>query len=77
MAPQPASNFGLSAAGCDLRLVANRTLRTPGLQPGFAPFYKGMLACFFFGFMSRLFSSARREVMMCRRVSAGSITPSR
>src|SRR5258708_7753315 len=36
----------------------------------------GMLPCFFFGFVSRLFSRARRAVIMRARVSAGSMTAS-
>jgi hypothetical protein len=38
--------------------------------------YSGILACFFLGLLSRLFSRARNEVMMWARVSAGSITAS-
>jgi len=48
----------------------NSCHRTPECQ-------RGMFPCFFFGFTSRLFSSARRAVMMRCRVSAGSITASR
>src|SRR5216684_1737252 len=40
------------------------------------PFHRGMLPCFFFGFVSRLFSRARRAVMILARVSAGSMTAS-
>src|SRR5260370_15993480 len=37
-------------------------------------FHSGMLPCFFLGLVSRLFSRARRAVMMRARVSAGSIS---
>ena len=36
----------------------------------------GILPCFFLGFESRLFSSARKEVIRRARVSRGSITAS-
>src|SRR5260370_461045 len=38
--------------------------------------HRGMLPCFFLGLVSRLFSRARRAVMMRARVSAGSVTAS-
>src|SRR5258708_31271222 len=38
--------------------------------------HSGMLPCFFLGLVSRLFSRARREVMMRARVSAGSMAAS-